>query len=67
MSELKPCPFCGGEANLSIDPEAKNDTMGRCWAYTVVCAKCAASTGLGWSVKMVSELWNRRTESEGKT
>ena len=57
---LKHCPFCGGKASLVIDPNATKDTEGRLWAYTIVCDRCAASSGLGWSEKMISESWNRR-------
>ena len=37
MAELKPCPFCGGEAVISVDPDAVEDTQGRRWAYNAVC------------------------------
>lgn len=38
MNELKSCPFCGGEAVISVDPDAVEDTQGRRWAYNVPCA-----------------------------
>lgn len=40
MIDLKPCPFCGGQAEISVDPEAVIDTQGRKWAYTAVCERC---------------------------
>ena len=58
--ELKPCPFCGGKAFISTDPEAVRDTQGRLWAFTVVCERCCATSGLGYSKEQISEHWNRR-------
>ena len=62
MSEIKllPCPFCGGEAFISCDTEAPIDTVGRMWAYTVVCASCCARSGLCYSVEMAKKAWNTR-------
>lgn len=42
MSELKPCPFCGGEATIRLKQGS--------WGYTpdrvsVICKPC----GIGWS------------------
>lgn len=59
---LKPCPFCGGEGFLSIDPEAVVDTFGRKWAFTIVCGNCCATSGLGYSTEQVAEAWNRRVK-----
>lgn len=64
MSELKPCPFCGGKAVLYVDE-----------GVHVECIKCEASsktrrdlpvyTGLvGSAVESVIEAWNRRIENE---
>lgn len=57
---LKPCPFCGGKAYLSVDPEATVDTHGRKWAFTIVCGNCCATSGLHWLIKNATEAWNRR-------
>lgn len=46
--ELKPCPFCGGEADHSFGE--KGD--GTPWPY-VECVECGASTE--------PDVWNRRT------
>lgn len=61
MTELKPCPFCGGEAFVRyIMP-----------CSAVQCEKCGASTGIysdyyeevdGRSKAI--EAWNRRIENE---
>lgn len=59
---LSPCPFCGGEAHLSVDPEGTRDINGRLWAYTVVCERCAATSGLTFSGQMAADEWNRRAE-----
>ena len=62
MSEkLKPCPFCGGNASLHFDPEGVKDTMGRKWAYTITCNRCAASSGLCFSMEQAVDAWNRRS------
>lgn len=66
MAGLKPCPFCGGEASYSTDPEAVMDSVGRLWAYTVTCNKCAASSGLCFSIEQATKAWNRRENDEQK-
>lgn len=56
MSELRPCPFCGGEAEISQYYYTDEDTP-----LTVArCEECGATvteTGNAYA----SELWNRRT------
>ena len=65
MSEkLKPCPFCGGEASLSVDTEAVRDTENRLWAYQITCNKCSSTTGLCWSDEMAVKEWNRREHEQ---
>ena len=66
MTELKPCPFCGGEASLG----EKN--MGRgVYGAVVRCTNCgceskAYSARLDWCAnEMATEAWNRRAE-DGK-
>ena len=59
MIELKPCPFCGGEARLFVDDGVR-----------VLCNKCHASSEIlvdseyykTSAVEKVIEAWNRRTE-----
>lgn len=58
---LRPCPFCGGDAIISVDPDATRDTMGRLWGYTAVCSRCASCSGLTYTKDKAIEAWNRRT------
>lgn len=60
IPELKPCPFCGGQAHIAVDPDALRDSQGRVWAYTAVCRRCCATSGLHYSTDRVIEAWNRR-------
>ena len=62
MNDLKPCPFCGGEAVISVDPDAVEDTQGRRWAYNAVCIRCCATSGLTYTPQNAKEAWNRREE-----
>lgn len=62
MEELKKCPFCGGDAAISYDPDGVEDTMGHKWRWNVVCNRCAASTGLCHSEQKAKEAWNRRAQ-----
>ena len=53
MSEnLKPCPFCGGEARII---EAANGVLAEC-------SNCYSSTGMCWSREQVTIDWNRRAK-----
>lgn len=54
------CPFCGGKASVSCDPNGTVDAMERIWAYTVVCNRCCATSGLGFSQIMMIRKWNTR-------
>ena len=60
--KLKPCPFCGGKAEINVDREAVEDTEKRHWAYTVVCKRCCATSGLTYLPEKAREAWNRRAE-----
>lgn len=62
--KLMPCPFCGREATVKLDPRGTKDSFGRRWAFTVSCNSCCASTGVCWNSEMAAELWNRRTNNE---
>ena len=63
--ELKPCPFCGGEAlfetNQAISSHIEYE------AYRVSCWTCGVRTGwhaLSEGKKHVIEIWNRRADDE---
>lgn len=60
MPELKPCPFCGGEARLFVNDGVR-----------VLCTKCRASSKIlvdsecykTSAVEKVIEAWNRRADN----
>lgn len=58
------CPHCGKAAYISVDPECEPDSMGRKWAYTVVCGTCCATSGLCFSAEMARLAWNTRAAVE---
>lgn len=69
MSELKPCPFCGGEAESKICMSQQTlFSMSKKCIY-IMCKECEARTaGYKESVhysaeEKAIETWNRRTES----
>ena len=57
MSELKPCPFCGGEAE---EKEHRN-----CWEhyFYVKCKNCCVMTPFKFGEEKAIEAWNRRVEN----
>lgn len=57
---LVPCAHCGKQAYISVDYECEPDSMGRKWAYTVVCGTCCATSGLCFSPEMARLAWNTR-------
>lgn len=57
--ELKPCPFCGGEAKiLSIKEECEGEF------YWIACKECGALIPVYYLEKNAVDAWNRRTEPE---
>ena len=63
MSELKPCPFCGGKA------EVKKSMFGNNLGYALIaCKSCGASSkdfklSLDFcAVEEATKAWNRRAE-----
>ena len=57
MAELKPCPFCGGEAEIISGFGGK---------YTAQCKKGGCMAGILWCPNKDSAIkaWNRRAENE---
>ena len=58
MNELKPCPFCGGEAQYIDEVE-----LNYCYVF---CKNCFAQTGqyvLDAEDKAITA-WNKRTEGK---
>lgn len=62
MSELKHCPFCGGEAGVVHERRwISGVSKGYAWKY-IACKKCSCRTmGYDWDdEKDMVEAWNRR-------
>ena len=51
MAELKPCPFCGGEAK-----HIESHVFG----HGVACKKCGMKTDYWATVASATRAWNRR-------
>lgn len=51
--ELKPCPFCGGDAYMSEDVKFH--------VFFVACSHCVSRTGNHKSKEYASDAWNKRT------
>lgn len=67
-NELKPCPFCGGEARIQFDYEGKTFADGK-WdfVYYAHCTKCFAMTAIRNRHDTAAELWNTRTDALNQT
>lgn len=59
-NELKPCPFCGGEAE-EISSHASLFNTRNCWA--IRCKSCGANGGAAWHPKKAAENWNTRDDT----
>ncbi len=76
MNELKPCPFCGGEAEERISFREHSSFGDTTVDLCVICPSCDISIsspitledktfdGLINRCNYVRQLWNRRTNNE---
>jgi Lar family restriction alleviation protein len=59
MSELLPCPFCGGESTAinikNINPKDEK-------THRIVCLRCMAKSSRGYDERHVTNLWNKRVK-----
>ncbi|EGR9571404.1 restriction alleviation protein, Lar family [Salmonella enterica subsp. enterica serovar Grumpensis] len=60
MSELKPCPFCGGHAETFTTDGTE---VGTYW-YLAECWVCESRTGLYETEEKTAEAWNQRVNHE---
>lgn len=56
MDNLKPCPFCGGEAEVNHYNHVIE------WMYEVRCPYCGCGTDGNKAEYGAIEAWNRRVE-----
>lgn len=60
MTELKPCPFCGGNAKLARDVTCGYETF---WAF---CTDCHAQANYGHSEAEAARTWNVRADDQSQ-
>ena len=63
MSELKPCPFCGREAEMKTFVSVRL----RLWkmvGYFAECSVCKNKTAMSLDERDVINAWNRRADNE---
>ena len=65
MSELKPCPFCGGEARIKPFTSRKRLFITEITVYEVQCTGCDCRTPLCYTPEIAKSRWNRRVD-DGK-
>ena len=64
MTELKPCPFCGGEADIRHEHRWISGMNGGYSGTYIVCKKCCCRTcTYDWEDEdQMYEAWNRRVD-----
>lgn len=61
MTDIKPCPHCGGNAVMQVYIEdATYTTLSAVASYWVECTKCGIRTKRYKTIKEVGKVWNRR-------
>lgn len=63
MSELKPCPFCGGHEYHKAYPD-RYHLPEICEYHTVACTNCGATCGAFPNKEEAIEAWNRRNNED---
>ena len=63
MSDLKPCPFCNGQANISYNAKRK-DAYGRNIEGTAIACENCGATIFFRSRHIAIEAWNRRVDDD---
>lgn len=63
-AELKPCPFCGGMAEILITSKNRIEEQKRGRAHLVRCKICRASSVAEFDEDKTVERWNRRIADE---
>lgn len=62
--ELKPCPFCGGKAEIRhTQPVCDKKTNKQC-GYFAMCLTCLTTSDNYNSDEACAEHWNRRVQDE---
>ena len=62
MAELKPCPFCGGEAEKAHLRKRWHRALGIYCPIYIRCKVCSATSPVKYTVENAREAWNRRAE-----
>lgn len=61
MEQLKPCPFCGGNADLYSITIGFNEER----VFYIQCDKCLSRSGKWGKKENAIDMWNRREKSCG--
>lgn len=66
--ELKPCPFCGGAAEIKSELFGLNGYRIGCASIPTqyTCPGCIDLSAYYWSEEMAISSWNRRTETKAR-
>ena len=60
MSDLLPCPFCGGKADIDYDGSVYDGTHVYCTECDIRTESYKTKTGSTWDVDAAIAAWNRR-------